>query len=83
MLIETLNEPIKVRVDFEGSRMTPVLFKRNGRVIRIRTVNARWEDHERQLGRYFFSVEADGNVYELHLDTRTMTWRLDRVCLNG
>jgi len=83
MLVETLNEPIKVRADFTGGALTPLLFKRDGRTFRIRKINASWEDQQRQFKRYFFSVEAEGNVYELHLDLRTLAWRLDRVCLNG
>ena len=27
--------------------------------------------------------EADGNLYEIHLDSRDMSWQLDRVCLEG
>ena len=83
MLVETLDEPIKVRADFTGSQVTPLLFKRDGKIFRIRKINARWEDRRRECKRYFFAVEAEGNVYELHFDLLTMAWRLDRVCLNG
>lgn len=83
MLVETLDEVIKVRADFTGGQVTPLLFKREGRVFRVRKVCARWEDRQRESRRCFFSVEAEGNIYEIHLDTGTMAWRLDRVCLNG
>ena len=63
--------------------MTPLLFKRDGQTFRVKKVNARWEDNQRESRRYFFSVKAEGNVYEMHLDVMTMAWRLDRVCLNG
>ncbi len=83
MLVETLNEPVKVRADFNGGIITPLAFKRNGQVLRIHKVNARWEERQGHVKRYFFSVEAQGNVYELHLDSSSMAWRLDRVCLDG
>ena len=78
MLVETLNEPVKVRADFNGGIITPLAFKRNGQALRIHKVNARWEERQGHVKRYFFSVEAQGNVYELHLDTRTMATKCDQ-----
>ena len=83
MQIEALNETIKVRADFTGGEITPLAFKRSGRTFRVNRVNARWEDREGTFKRYYFSVEAEGNVYELHLDSRDMSWRLDRVVMEG
>lgn len=79
MTIEMLNEAVKVRADFKGGTITPLAFKRNGKTFRVQRVNARWEEREGQYVRYCFSVEAEGNVFELHLDSRNMSWRLDRV----
>jgi hypothetical protein len=81
--IETLDEPIKVRADFTGGIITPLAFKRKGQTLTVDAVNARWEERRSHVKIYFFSVEAAGNVYELHLDSGCMGWRLDRVCLDG
>ncbi len=83
MIVERLDEPIKVRADFTGGIVTPLAFKRRGEVFRVSRVNARWTDAEGECKRYFFSVEAKGDIFELHLDSRNMCWRLDRVCLDG
>ena len=83
VLIEILNEPIKVRADFVGGMIRPLSFKRKRQVFRIGQVNARWEDRQAQHKCYFFAVEAEGNIFELHLDSGEMTWYLDRVCLEG
>jgi len=83
MIVETLDEPIKVRADFSGGVITPLAFKRKGEVFRIRRVNARWTDSEGKFKRHFFSIEARGDTFELHLDSGDMCWRLDRVCLDG
>lgn len=83
MAIETLDEPIKVRADFKQGVIQPLAFKRNGRVWRIQKINARWEDRRQRLKRYFFSVEAEGNIFEIHLESSDMSWRLDRVYLDG
>ena len=83
MIVEELNEPIRVRADFSAGSVTPKAFKRGTQVLHITNVNARWEDREGRFKRYHFSVEAAGNLFELHLDSRDMSWRLDRVCLEG
>ena len=83
MMVEELNERIRVRADFAGAEVTPRAFKRGARVYQIARVNAAWEDRQGTFKRYHFSVEADGNIFELHLDSRDMSWHLDRVCLEG
>ena len=81
MLVETLNETVKVRADFQGGIITTLAFKHNNRTLHVERINARWEERETRLRRRFFSVRAEGAVYELHLDSSDMTWHLDRVCV--
>ena len=83
MVVEELNELIRVRADFSASGVEPRAFKRGVRIFRITRINARWEDRTTSSKRYHFSVEADGNLFEMHLDSRDMSWHLDRVCLEG
>jgi len=83
MIIETLDEPIEVRADFTRGLIRPIAFKRNGQVWRIMKINARWEDRQGCFRRFYFSVEAGGNTFKIHLDTRDMSWRLDCVYLDG
>ena len=83
MVVEELDEPIRVRADFSAGGVEPRAFKRGTQVLTITQVNARWEDRTGTFKQYHFSVEADGNLFEIHLDTRDMSWRLDRVCLEG
>jgi len=83
MVVEELHEPIRVRADFAAGAITPLAFKRDTQVLHVTKVHARWEDRSGTFKRYHFSVEAAGNVFELHLDSSDMSWRLDRVCLEG
>jgi len=83
MVVEEINEVVRVRADFAAEAITPRAFRRGGRVYTVAKVNARWEDRTGDFKRYYFSVEAAGNVFELHLDSRDMLWHLDRVCLEG
>ena len=50
MNIEDLNEPITVRADFGGGKVTPRMFKRIGAAVghtyKVTTVNGRWVDRD-------------------------------------
>jgi hypothetical protein len=81
MRIEVLEEVIKVRADFGSGEITPLAFKRKGRIYRVDKVNTRWADREGQNVIYYFSVDCGGNTYELSLRTQDMVWRLERVVL--
>jgi len=84
MLVEHLNEAIKVRADFKGGRIVPVAFARKGKRYKVVQVNAAWEDREGAQKLYFFSVTADsGDVYQLRLNGKDMTWYVDLVMMEG
>ena len=83
MIVETLNEPAKVRADFRGGVITPLAFKRKGKTYRVKRVHARWDERRGRLRQYFFSVETDEAIFELRLNGDDMTWRIERVYLDG
>lgn len=82
MRTEEINESIKVRVDFAGGQITPVAFKRRGKICHIEKINARWVDTAPESPVYYFSVSSGPNAYELSLSTRDMLWHLERVILD-
>jgi len=81
MRTEVIEEVVKVRADFGSGEMTPVAFKRKGRIYCVDKVNTRWADREGQSVVYYFSVDCGGDTYELSLRTQDMVWRLERVVL--
>lgn len=80
---EKLGDVISVRADFSGDRITPRVFKRNGRSYRVTAVNARWQDREGAHPVHHFSVQVDGDTYFLSLQTGEMLWRIEQVILPG
>jgi hypothetical protein len=81
---EPLDEPVKVRADFQGGTITPVLVRRGEARLSIRTVNTRWHDARGRSRLCYFSVTADsGDVYQLCFDTGDLTWRLAFVMFEG
>jgi len=81
--VEYLNEPIKVRADFEGGRARPVLFKHAGRVYAVERLAAAWEDREGGARVLYFTVEAAGAVYQLRFQTADGLWYLEAVMMDG
>ncbi|MCK4305815.1 MAG: hypothetical protein KAY24_16375 [Candidatus Eisenbacteria sp.] len=81
---ERLDEPIKVRADFRGGEITPLLFKRGRSRVRVMRVNSRWLDREGRRQLCYFSVTADsGDIYQLRFDTGDLTWRVESVMYEG
>ena len=84
MQVEHLNEAVKVRADFQGGKITPLAFKRKDKRHKVVQVNASWEDREGAQKLYYFSVTADsGDVYQLRLNGKDMTWYVDLVMMEG
>jgi len=84
MRVERFDEPIKVRADFQGGTITPLIFRRGTQDYRVATVNARWEDREGTQKLFFFSVTVtSGDVYQLRLESGDMVWTLESVMLDG
>ena len=81
---ETLNEAIKVRADFAAGEVTPLLFRRGGRAIRIVAINSRWAERCGRQQRHYFSVTAEsGDIYQLRFDSDRVTWKVEAVMYPG
>jgi len=75
-----IHEPVKVRADFLGGRITPLFLKRNERVHPLVRVNARWVDRSGRQSRHYFSVtDKAGDVYQIVLRGEDMVWMLENV----
>ena len=84
MIVERINQAIKVRADFHGGQIVPLFFKRGTRNYKVTDVHARWEWKEGQKRLYYFSVSVDtGDVCELCLDGSEMLWYLESVMMEG
>jgi len=87
MKIERLDEPIRVRADFQGGTIQPLYFQRGVHRYRITQVHTRWIDREGMFARVHFALDAQGEVdsgtYELHFNSKELAWYLDRVALPG
>ena len=55
-----------------------VRFRWNGRVYRVARVSSSWESRDGVYRNLHYMVNTmSGDAYEIHLDTSSMSWRLD------
>jgi hypothetical protein len=84
VLVEHLDEKIKVRADFGGGTVKPLVFMRRGQIHKVVKVNCYWMDREGSAKIHYFSVTSDtGDVYQLHLNSDDMVWHLDLVMIES
>jgi hypothetical protein len=84
MLVERLDEKIKVRADFGGGSIKPLVFMRRGQIHKVVKVNCYWMDHEGNAKIHYFSVTSDtGDVYQMHFNSDDMVWHLDLVMVES
>jgi len=83
MRVEDIDEAVTVRADFRGGEVTPRAFRRGQKTYTVTEVNARWVDREGASAVWRFSVQAGGDTCFLALRTGEMTWRLERVMVDG
>jgi len=83
MNIERLNEPTKVRVDFEAGQVRPILFKHSGRTCKVERQASTWEDKSGGAKVVYFSVEFESSVYQLSWRVLDNLWYVDAVMLEG
>jgi hypothetical protein len=81
---EKLEEPVKVRADFQGGEITPLRFKRGPTELKVTRVNSRWKDRAGKRCLCYFSVTThSGDIYQLRFDTGDLAWRVDSVMYEG
>lgn len=84
MRLERLDEAVKVRADFQGGRIAPLLIKRQAQDLKVHRVTARWEDRRGAHKIYYFSVQVpSGDVYQLEFHSGDLVWKLNSVMLEG
>ncbi len=84
MRLERLDEAVKVRADFQGGTVTPLLIRRRGQELKVSRVTARWEDRRGTQKIHYFSVQSNaGDVYQLEFASGDLVWKLTSVMLEG
>lgn len=82
-MFETIDEPVRVFVDFNGQKVHPVAFVLRGRKYVLEKVNLIAESGLGLTKRYSFSVSDQGNTFTLVYNPFDLTWRLKELYHEG
>lgn len=87
MQVVEIGERIKVRADFTpAGRIIPLMFRRGRHdPLRIRRINATWEErgHGSRTVYFSVSVENSDDVFHLRYREEDRTWWLDSLAMDG
>ena len=77
-MTEEILENVEVICWFRSGCVLPCRFRWNGRVYRVARVSSSWESRDGVYRNLHYMLNTmSGDAYEIHLDTSSMSWRLD------
>ena len=82
-MLEKIDEPIEVSVNFQGQRVVPAFFKWRGRTYRVEKVNLVHQERDGQDRVFHFSVSDRANYFRLAFFTRDLSWRIRELFYEG
>jgi len=74
-----VNESISVLASFKGGQPTPLFFKRDGRKIRLESIDLKYDYQIGDVRIYAFSTSSHGNTYKITFNNKTLIWMLEEV----
>ncbi len=80
---ELINEPIKILVSFNGTKVRPVAFEWRNKRYEICQLNLVYHATEEGRKIFYFSVSDEANCFVLRFDPETMQWRIQEVYNEG
>lgn len=67
-------EQIKVLVEFDGTKVRPLMFKRAGRTYKLAKVNLVYSFHEGERTIFRFFVSDEANSFQLRFEPDILHW---------
>jgi hypothetical protein len=77
-----LNEQIEVLAKFHGGSIVPLLFKFGQRIIKVKSIDLRYDFRRDNVHFYSFSVSSGPNSYKITFNTQSLKWILEEVFQN-
>ena len=84
MYVEKLQEPVRVFVDFSGTKVRPIAFIRaSGRRYDIEKVNLVYRRRVGDRYHWCFACSGESNTYILFYDPERLIWTLREIQMDG
>ena len=82
-MLEKLNDPVQVQVQFKGQAVAPQFFKWRNKTYRIEKINMVHKERDGNDKIYYFSVSDSANFFRLAFFTRDLSWRIQELYYEG
>jgi len=82
-MLEKLDEPVAVAVQFNNTKVIPVFFKWRNKTYRVEKINMVHKERDGNDKIYYFSVSDNANYFRLAFFTRDLSWRLQELYYEG
>jgi len=82
-MLEKVDEPIEVLVNFNQHKVMPVSFKWRGKIYAIEKLNLVHKERSGNDKIYYFSVSDKINYFRLAFFTRDLSWRIQELFFDG
>lgn len=74
-----LNEKIEVLAKFRNGVIAPLFFKINGRVLKVGSIDLKYNYRSGGVDFYSYSVSASGNSYKITYNAKELSWKLEEI----
>jgi hypothetical protein len=82
-MLEKLNEPIEVQVQFNHNKVIPTFFKWRNKTYRVEKINMVHKERAGNDKIYYFSVSDNANFFRLAFFTNDLSWRIEELYYDG
>lgn len=77
-----IDECIRVGAAFDNRRVHPTWFLWKNRYHKVKAINFTWHSNHGAEKLHHYSVSDGNSTYELHFNSQTMEWTLDKVWID-
>jgi hypothetical protein len=82
-MLEKVDEPIEVLVNFSQGKVMPTFFKWRGKTYGVEKLNLVHKERSGNDKIYYFSVSDKVNYFRLAFFTRDLSWRIQELFFDG
>jgi hypothetical protein len=82
-MLEKVDDPIEVVVNFNAHQVMPTSFKWQGREYNVEKLNLVHKERDGNDKIYYFSVSDKVNYFRLAFFTRDLSWRIQEIFFEG
>lgn len=82
-MIEVINEPISILVNFGNNKVLPLFFQWRNKKYKVEKLNLVHKKRDGADTIYYFNVTDKTNYFKLSFSTKNLGWRIEELYFEG